>query len=58
MRHNHPHGPVKTIHGHQHHIGWNNAFPPIAKASDVPNASISPEARSCRRIAPSSKQSF
>ncbi|HEY1384643.1 MAG TPA: acetamidase/formamidase family protein [Dongiaceae bacterium] len=33
MRHNHPHGPVRTIHGHQHHIGWNNAFPPIAKAA-------------------------
>ena len=33
MRHNHPHGPVKTIHGHQHHIGWNNANPPIAKAA-------------------------
>ncbi len=33
MRHNHPHGPVNTIHSHQHHIGWNNAFPPIAKAA-------------------------
>jgi acetamidase/formamidase len=33
MRHNHPHGPVSTIHSHQHHIGWNNAFPPVAKAA-------------------------
>jgi acetamidase/formamidase len=33
MRHNHPHGPVNTIHSHQHHIGWNNAFPPIAQAA-------------------------
>ena len=33
MRHNHPHGPVHSIHSHQHHIGWNNAFPPIAKAA-------------------------
>jgi acetamidase/formamidase len=33
MRHNHPHGPVNTIHSHQHHIGWNNAFPPVAKAA-------------------------
>jgi acetamidase/formamidase len=33
MRHNHPHAPVKTIHGHQHHIGWNNANPPIAKVA-------------------------
>ena len=33
MRHNHPHGPVHSIHSHQHHIGWNNAFPPVAKAA-------------------------
>ncbi|HEX6119819.1 MAG TPA: acetamidase/formamidase family protein [Dongiaceae bacterium] len=33
MRHNHPHGPVSTIHSHQHHIGWNNAFPPVARAA-------------------------
>jgi acetamidase/formamidase len=33
MRHNHPHGPVSTIHSQQHHIGWNNAFPPVAKAA-------------------------
>ena len=33
MRHNHPHGPVHSIHSHQHHIGWNNSFPPVAKAA-------------------------
>jgi acetamidase/formamidase len=33
MRHNHPHAPVGTIHSHQHHIGWNNAFPPVATAA-------------------------
>jgi acetamidase/formamidase len=33
MRHNHPHGPVHSIHSHQHHIGWNNAFPPVATAA-------------------------
>ena len=33
MRHNHPHGPVSTIHSHQHHIGWNNANPPVRKAA-------------------------
>ncbi len=33
MRHNHPHQPIATIHGHQHHIGWNNAIPPIRRVA-------------------------
>lgn len=33
MRHNHPHGPVSTIHSHQHHIGWDNSNPPVMKAA-------------------------
>src|SRR5215475_1563992 len=57
MRHNHPHGPVRTIHGHQHHIGWNNAFPPIAKAAPGDVLEFECLDPSCSQITPEWKAS-
>jgi amidase len=57
MRHNHPHGPVSTIHGQQHHIGWNNAVPPIAKAAPGDVLEFECLDPSCGQITPEWKAS-